>query len=268
MLIFRKKLIKGNPMKKILLILAMTCSLFYTTYAEQYDDAYIETKILKSHQIRQHPRYHLISTLNIDPRYDVIFVEFCKFPKNEELIVSMRRLLQSNPADFKEQMHFKIINDQHWENLEKGESVPYFFVSPIGFAVGEKLTLRIESPSGNFKKEIDIVPIPIYAESTSRDFSLDAVMTTCNPSFFKIQLTGLNENEEITFQSVSGREKIEDKCQYNSSGGIVFTPDVVGKKGGVATLTITRKSGSKLKVKLPWGTQQGDYVSGKQIYRN
>ncbi|MBF5059061.1 hypothetical protein NEPTK9_000566 [Candidatus Neptunochlamydia vexilliferae] len=44
---------------------------------------------------------------------------------------------------------------------------------------------------------------------------------------------------------------------------MLFSPNVKGKKGGIAKFTITRENGDQVTFSLPWGTTLEEHLLGK-----
>lgn len=241
----------------ILCTLLFGCSVTQTEYIQiqddqqQYEDAEVQINILKYDEIASHPKYKCLSLANLNPQYDVFILECCNFPKNQEYIITQRRMAQKNPNKFIELFRFVPLEDGLWFSYDY-YSLPFFFISPGGYAGGEKITLRVQSKSGRFKKEIDIVPFPIHAESQNKEFSLDATLTSWNPVTYNIKLNGLEDGEEYQVTSNCIIQISSDK--YYKEAGISLIPEISGVHGGTISLTVTKKTGDFITTKIPYTT--------------
>lgn len=233
---------------------------------EEHKEANLKYEVFKYDEICKHPEYSIISNFEFNPRYDIFILKCCDFPKNQKYIMSMRRVAQKDQDAFKEIFRFTIVNENEWL-ISKGHAVPFYFVSTFGFGVGERITIRVETKSGKFRREIDLIANPIHVDSELKEFCLDATWIAFNPNIYDIRLTGLQEGEEVYFQSFNGPENLEDKMTYDS-GGILFLPDRIGAQGGTCIYKITRKSGDSVIAHIPYGIKQASYMTGKLLYKN
>lgn len=210
----------------------------------------------------QHPRYAIATQHPFNPKDTLYFLELRNFPANTEVQLSMHRFFFKEPNEFYKVSRATIVDDQKWISEHKQILAPFHIIEPKGFMPGEQITFRVECLYSGLTKDVKITPLPILSKSQSGAFSIKATLKEYNPTFYAIELTGVKPDEELTFRSTSGKEKLENIFKYSSE--ILYSPDVAGKKGGVASVEFLKKNGEKVLIKLPWGTELAKYLKGEK----
>lgn len=94
-----------------------------------------------------------------------------------------------------------------------------------------------------------LLPYPIHVKSKNHTFSITAEVSSLIPiTNFSIELKQLGHKESVRVLSVSGKEDLS----FETAGQKIFmySPDVIGKKGGISTLTFIRKNGDTASLDL------------------
>lgn len=65
-------------------------------------------------------------------------------------------------------------------------------------------------------------------------------------------------------KSKSDEEETITTVHYNSKNPIAYSPDVVGKKGGISDVSICAGDDRKIFIKFPWGENLSNIILGKE----
>jgi hypothetical protein len=190
---------------------------------------------------------------------------YCKdFPINTKMTFSTKRPLEKR-ASYKENYKF-FVREQGFMILpiDPKNTHRFFCISSRGFLPGERVLCRFSGK--NLKIDTSFFPNPIKVFTSTKTAFIEAELLTIVPAFYRFFFTGFQENEILNFISISGEEKIEKTFTLTPKNFIVSSPDIIGKLGGVGTVTFTRKSGEKIQLHLPWGIDFIDYRKGEKIY--
>lgn len=169
-------------------------------------------------------------------------------------IITLNDLPEDNVSIF--EINPKHEKPKHFAILKTKPNVNFAYgVSAIGYIPGLEIKHIIECPQNNIMKEIAFVPNRNYAQSPTDGAEIEAVLFSIKPAFYKIILNGFDQNEKLEFKSVSYDESIDYTIDCCIPQLVIVTPDVKGKRGGIAKITIQRPSGEILKLDLPWGLE-------------
>lgn len=133
-------------------------------------------------------------------------------------------------------------------------------VSSAGYIPGEPVTYSFIGPRKRVMEKITIVPNRLIAKSTSDNAAVEARLLQLHPVSYAIKMSNFENNEELQFHSYSYDEKIEQSLNTRDYKMIHCMPGVIGKLGGIAKVTFTRKSGEVLSLEMPWGLEWVKYV--------
>ena len=81
---------------------------------------------------------------------------------------------------------------------------------------------------------------------------------------YLISLEGFQENEPLEYVSVSGNNSTKMSLNYKDNFSLVYSAAAIGKEGGIANLSFTRKNGETIGLSLPWGNEFFDNVKDKR----
>lgn len=183
------------------------------------------------------------------PRY---LFQFNEFPKDEEIVVSIQRVAQQDREAWRQiyKFHFR----QSGMIIDNGDPIGYMLCfSAKGCLPGERISFMFETASG-FKKAISFIPYPLTCKSRMGNALVKAELLSLDPTFFRLDFPGLKPKEIVKITSES-----YDCCQgpfkHSATEPFIFSPDVKGCTGGLALLTVGRKTTQKFKLELPWGSQ-------------
>lgn len=248
-----------------LFIFFITWNLLYSN--ERDTHAAIDRVFLSSVEATFHPDSEIRFYAEQDPGHPKSFLFIKGFPINKKINYMIKRSrLKDQPS--KNIIEF-FVNEQGEIVLEIGSehTFPFFCVSSRGFLPGERISCHFTTEDGNFEKELDFIPNPIIAKNKSGTVFVEAELITPFPAFYQFTFVGFQEDEVILYRSVSGPEQIEKTIKLTKENMIVGSPDVLDQHEGVGTSAFIRKTGEKLKLKLPWGIELFRYLRGEKIYR-
>lgn len=127
------------------------------------------------------------------------------------------------------------------------------YLSGIGYLPGEKVTYTCTSSDKSFKKTFSVIPNPIIAVNEDKTAMVYAELVCPYECLYFINYFGFEPNEEVTFTSVSNDEEMTLTFRDASKLQQGFMPTTVDSLGGETKVTVTRKSGEKFSLSIPWG---------------
>lgn len=191
------------------------------------------------------------------PRNWLTLLSFSESPKEDEIIISLRRPLMN---ERKPTSKFKMT-----KKFKKGEG-HFFVIDGNGYFPGEQVNCKIFSKeSGEIYYEAFLTPQPIHITNPSGTFAIDATLNMLLPmTNYELRYTGMKKGERYSFKSISYGEILSHPLTSDHSV-MSYSPDVIGRKGGLSTITL-RVSNEDITFTLPWGTTLLDYLKGGLVY--
>lgn len=187
-------------------------------------------------------------------------VEFQNFPKNHDIIVSQCRTLQNDSTSFLPVGKINILDDN--SIIINGKTkADHYKINASGYALGEPVKYRYSLANGTLIAEAEYTPRPLRFPSKQETFTMEARLTTLEPTTYFLKFQGLKEGESVLYSSISGNEVIEDPYVYYSKNLFAYMPGILGKRGGYALVRFKRNSGDYVIAKLPWGSAILDQMS-------
>lgn len=213
----------------------------------------------------------LRALLKIETGHLLNIVSFYGFPKETMIDCYVKRPFIKNK--YEKKLTFKISDSgeivikgkrNQWVN----ENVRDTFISSRGFLPGEKIELLYKTGDEKFRYEKSFIPNPIRVESKSEKTILIAELIAFRANYecYKIDFSGIPENEKLTLVNYSETEKVKREFNYSRKNPMMIAPAEILKKGGVGKVSFVRESGEIITVCLPWGTELLGYGIGEKIY--
>lgn len=188
---------------------------------------------------------------------------FHDFPKNKEIILSVRRLVAKNPEAFEEQERFTI-SDENYIVINNQRAEKYRFLSKT-FLPGERIHCRFTTIDGKFCYETSFIPHPIKVSNKSKSITLDGELIVLAPTTYIFNLKGVKEGDTLTLY-LSSYDKSEKLNIKFSGQGIMVMPGVENKKGGLCKVGLETASKDHIFFKLPWGINLIEYLADDLVY--
>lgn len=210
----------------------------------------------------------------LDPKYAIFndhlghsksLLLFKKFPAEQDIIFSIKRLVRADVDHYKEQCRLYCQKDGSLF-LNGNQTASYFCIESRGFLPGERIYCRFQTKSGNPTQEISFIPNQMIASNPSKKITLEAELITIDPTMYAIKLAGMKNGESFKFRSISGHEVIEKTINYQSGNSFNILPGVLGLDGGLEELQILTESNETIILHLPWGNELLNYLKGNKIY--
>lgn len=253
---------------KLLTFLLIICNahLFSKTEEEPYIIFTTYSQVVLNEQTNMD--LHAFAAL--DEGHPKNLVTFHNFPKEKTINLFIRRVIFEK--DLKKFNNFvidknnRIIFDIHKQiKNETPQTLAFFYIPSRYFLPGERIELVFQTEDRNFKYTTTYIPNPIIVKNENGDIVLTAELSILESAFYKIDLKGFLDEEKLKFESISGKERLRNSIVYSGQISFMYSPAVVRKNGGIGKICITRQSGEKIKVSLPWGTELEKYASGEWI---
>lgn len=172
---------------------------------------------------------------------------FENFPINQEFEMGCSRTITDSSK-----INWKITIDKEGILLINGIKTMTFALHSFGFASGERSKLRCVASDGTLLAETSYIPKPLSTKSKKETFSVSAELLSFAPTSYLIKIEGVAEEEKLSVLTTSGKEVVEKDFVFSSKDAPVVFPGVQGKKGGKATIKITRESGDSANLALKW----------------
>lgn len=189
------------------------------------------------------------------------------FPQNVDITLAVKRpIVKGKDQDFGKLLLFRIDN-QGQILTESKKVVEALSLNGSGYIPGERIDLRFQSTDQTFKYEMTLVPNPIKAKNTAKGMSLQAEVLSLDPTTYKLLLEGIPNEMEISLRYTGAGAPVDRTFLFDSSLPIIITPDVKEQTGGFALVTLYAKNRGTIKVRLPWGNRQKEYLKGRLIYK-
>lgn len=240
----------------LLLILLISWNSLFSTEVDVLPS--IDLVFLKSKEVESHSNPDIKHSSQFDPGYDKTFLYLNNFPINRKITYSYKRSL--NDCSYIRRGEFIIVeNKRIYSTTDSEDQGNFLCISSRGFLPSERISCRFKAEN-DFKKEISFIPNPNVVKSPSGTVSVEAELYCFNPAFYVFKFVGFEEDEIIKFTSISGTEKISASFKLSEYPKITNSPGVLNEQGGVGKVTFTRKSGEKVELKLPWGTELHSYL--------
>lgn len=183
------------------------------------------------------------------PRY---LFQFNDFPKDAEITVSLQRVAQQEREAWRQ--IYKFYLKPSGMIIDNGDPIGYMLCfSAKGCLPGERISFMFETASG-FKKAISFIPNPLTCKSRMGNALVKAELLSLDPTFFRLDFPGLKPKENVKISSES-HGSCQGPFKHNALDPFIFSPDVKGYTGGLALITVGRKTTQKFKLELPWGSQ-------------
>ena len=135
-----------------------------------------------------------------------------------------------------------------------------------GYLPGEKINLFLLNNKDKIIAKTSLVPSPLEKVFPDRKAKITMEYLGGDASWYMVFFSGFDEDEEISFQSISGTEEIPSQKLKIKNMAMRYSNGVVGATGGRSIVTFARKSGEKVVFVLPWGNQLRPYLEGKVAF--
>lgn len=202
-----------------------------------------------------------------EPEYNKILFKLEDYPKNQEIILEIKRLASTDQSAYEPKVAFSIEDDGTMLIKNSQHRLQTIISSSKGFLPGERVYYRFRTVDGKIDKEISGIPTPATLKDKDHHIVLKAEIVSINPTVYKITLPTMNEGEEYELKSTSVGDITKAKPKYTKDKPLLYSPAANGNsKGGDAILEIRRKSGEVYTIQLPWGTGLEGYLQGKKVY--
>ncbi len=136
-----------------------------------------------------------------------------------------------------------------------------------GYLPGEKINYALFTDNNKIVAKTSLIPNPLEKMFSDGKAKIQMEYFGGNGSWYAIKFTGFENEETISFQSISGTEEIpEQKFKVLNTVGMHYCNGVIGAEGGKSILTFRRASGDKVVFVLPWGYKLIPYLEGKVAF--
>ncbi|MCB9092669.1 MAG: hypothetical protein H6620_08930 [Halobacteriovoraceae bacterium] len=238
------------------LTLFLLCTFFTCAQAESFKLSY---ETISASEIEKNPKYQNLK--KFDPGHHQTIIKIHGLPEAESYILKWERPLLIKSLWQRE--YTKEVFTRLKDFLVEDELL--LFTSSRGFMPGERVIWTLETQDGaSISEKIEFTPHPIVLEAPKEGVKLHAELVNLKPAYYAILIEGIEAFEKLKLRSLSSGEKIEDSFLYTQKIGLLYTPDVIGKKGGVCDLTLTRQKGTEFRLHLPWGEELIEYLNGSK----
>ena len=230
------------------------------------EDPSIKAKFYSAESIEHLPELKYLN--ETDSGFNKVILKAEGFPKNQDLILEVKRLSSDNPNQFKPLMEFSIQNDgQYLTKTKPSKLINSIIVSSKGFLPGERVTYRIRTTNKSVQKEISGIPSPALFKDHRGIVDIKAELISISPTVYLVTLPSMKDGEAFELKSTSLGEIITAESKYSKAKPIHYSPAPSSTKsqGGESTLEIIRKSGEIYVIRLPWGSALQVYQQGKKI---
>lgn len=228
-------------------------------------EPFIRVKYYSADAIQAIPRLKPLA--NLEPECNKVLFKLENFPKNEEIILEIKRLASDNPKAYERKVSFFIEDDGSILIAGSDQHLQTIICSSHGFLPGERATYRFRTADGSINKEISGIPTPAVVKNKDYEVQLKAELVSINPTVYQISLPTMEDGEEYELKATSIGQITRAKPKYVKNTPFHYSPVAEGNsKGGDANLEILRAQGQVYKIQLPWGTALEAYLSGKKIY--
>jgi len=230
----------------------------FTTFlaAEIKQEPEIEFTRISYEALKKDPNKEFVHFLKGYEGHPVILMHLKNFPRDKKIHLSAQRLLFSKEdCRLYEFVLEKSINDS-------------MFLYTWCFLPGEYAKINFKSEDNEFKYSTTYIPNPIQLKNEEGRVLLSAELSLSTPKMdvYNITLNEAKAKEKLMIRSVSEDEVAEYPIEYMKGNAIRVVPGVCKKKGGISQFTVTRESGEKLSLNLPWGSELYKYKDGKEIF--
>lgn len=236
----------------VLSLLVITTSLF----GEIKIKPQIEYTRISYEALKKDPNKGFLEQMQDREGHPLILMHLKNFPRDKPINLSIQRMLFSKE------------NCKFYDFILEKSANDSMFIPPWMFLPGEKIKIIFNSLDDKFKYSTTYIPNPIQLKDQEGKVVLSAELTMSTPTMdcYEVSLFGIPDKEKLKIKSVSEDEVIEYPLIFSEKDKIRLVPGVNWKKGGLSQLTITRSSGDKLTINLPWGSELYKYVDGKEIF--
>lgn len=235
------------------LTLFLLCTFFTCAQAESFKLSY---ETISASEIEKNPKYQMLH--QFDPGHHKTIIRIHGLPNYENYILQKETPLfgaieeKECPAQA-----FMVLKNALKEDL------PLICMSSRGFLPGERIILTLTTQDKtSISEKVEFIPHPIVLEAPKGGAKIKAELVNLRPAYYAIQLEGFNTSEKIHLKSLSSGEEMNNDFFYTKELGFSYSPDVIGKEGGVCDLTLTRQNGEKFRLHLPWGEEFLGYSKG------
>lgn len=233
----------------------ITLSLFFFNAllgTDSYDFYNASIDVLPFHEDLVYSDVYIRPFNDVDSKFQRYFFKFSDFPKDEDITVSIQRIAQKDSEAWRPIYKFSIRGSGMI--VENGNPIGFMLCfSAQGCLPGERISFMFEAESG-FKKGVSFIPNPLTLKSRKGNALLKAELLSLDPTFFRIEFPGLKPKENVKIYAES-LGICQEPIKHNASEALIFSPDIKGQGGGVALLTVARRTSQKFKLEIPWGTE-------------
>lgn len=244
----------------MLLLLRLLCVFICTTWLSYASESATSHRsiFLTSQEFKVDPLFKEYELL--DPGFPKTITTFENLPKNTKVFVSHLRPLFEK-SGFQKMGEF-ILDKDNGQN----DSDFILLISAKGFLPGERIKYRLATADGNYSYEFSFIANPVLVKDGRGNTVLEVELATLNPCNYALHLINCLDNEKIRMKSLSENEEIE--CPVKKLPTVLlYSPDVIGKKGGHSNLLFIRTNQETFSFKLPWGSELIPYFKGHKVYR-
>lgn len=213
---------------------------------------HVESYFIPAEACKELPRFK--SLLEDNPNSNKILFRLQNFPKNQEMMMEVKRTASFKPSTY-ELLKTFTINDNNAIVGDDQKPIPALVVSSYGYLPGERATFRFRTTNGSLSKEVSLYPKPLIARDKNTQPALRAELVSLVPTVYQIELLNMKEGEDYEFVSISGGEIVKSKATFHKGVPINYTPAIGKVKGGTSRVEVRKKSGDVTVISFPWGTE-------------
>ncbi len=181
------------------------------------------------------------------------YFQFENFPINQEFYSEFSRVLQKDPEVYGIADKQLLINKNRVLIKDGKTRYAFYCLNQTGFVLGERVSYRFKRKDGSIIAETSYIPRPFFIKSKQGTFSVEVELLAFSPGMYSLSLKNLNAGEKLHIHSKSYDEIMEIDIVCRKHTSLIHMPGVLGKNGGKCQLEITRTSGDKAHLELPWG---------------
>lgn len=162
---------------------------------------------------------------------------------------------------------YKVTREEIFSNQKLyGSSEPIIdSIVCAGYLPGEKINLYL-SGNNKFISKTAFIPNPLEKVFSDGKAKISLEYLGGQASRYAVIFSGFDENEEITFYSISGTEELPPQKLHINNMLLRYSNGVIGADGGKSIVTISRESGESVTFVLPWGKKLIPYIEGKVAF--
>ena len=173
--------------------------LFYSFFiGAQADNFRLSYETISASEVEKNPKYQNLK--QFDPGHHQTIIKIHGLPEAESYILKWERPLLIKRMGQREYTKEALIRLKDF----LGEDELLLVTSSRGFMPGERVTWTLETQDGkSISEKVAIIPHPIILKIPRDNAKLHAELTSLKPTYYEMNLEGVQEGESLNLKSVS-----------------------------------------------------------------